>query len=177
MIAKLLLAFAVLLLQETATLTSLIFATHKGVYPASVIHILFLIATLIDIVAGYFLGRFLKRKFPRSKVGAFVDRLAKLFSFRESRYKRWLALFLLGNFSFPWLNSCIAGYMELPFWESAFFNLLGDILYYASLWLIAIGAASLFKNFYYGLIAAIVFGMAVILVIRFLRSKKYGTRL
>ena len=175
MIAKLLLAFAILLVQETITFTSVIFSTHRGLYPVIVIHLLFLLATLIDIGVGYFVGSFFKKKFPKSRFARFMDKAADKLSLRKEKYRRWLALLILGNFSFPWINACIAGYLELPFWESAFFNFLGDIFWYASIWMIAIGASALFKNFFTGLVVAVAAALGIAVLIGIIKSRKsYG---
>ena len=173
MIAKSLLAFLILLVQETATFTSLLFATHRGAYPSILIHILFLIATWVDIFIGYFVGGFFKKKFLNSKIAKWVDTMAKSFSLHENKYKRWVALFLLGNFSFPWINATIAGYLQFPFWESALFNFLGDVVWYVTIWLIVIGVGAIFKNIYFGLIVAILFALAIMLLLKFLKSIKW----
>ncbi len=173
MIAKSILAFLILLVQETVTFTSLIFATHRGVYPVFLINILFLVATTVDIFVGYFIGVFFKKKFLNSKIAKWVDTTAKSFSLHENKYKRWVVLFLLGNFSFPWINAIIAGYLEFPFWESALFNFLGDMVWYVSIWLIVIGVGAIFKNVYSELIVAVLLALAIMLLLKFLKSIKW----
>ena len=171
MIAKFIFLFVGLILQEMFTLNALVFATHQGLYPPLLIHVLFLIGTIIDIVVGFYLGKFLNTKSSHSKISIYIQKVAGKFEIHTNKYKRWFALFLLGNFSFPYVNSCIAGYLGMSFWESSFFIFLGNMLYYASIWLLVLGIGIFVQKAQYGLLIGFGIILIVFLILRKIKNK------
>lgn len=170
MIAKILFLFVGLFLQEIITLNALVFATHQGLYPVNLIHAIFLVATIFDIVVGFYIGKFFSKKSANTKIGNFLHKISAKFDIYNNKHKRWVLLFLLGNFSFPYVNSCIAGYLEMPFWESSFFIFIGDIIYYASIWAFVLGVGFFVKKAEYAFI--VVLSVAIATLFAFKKIKK-----
>jgi membrane protein YqaA with SNARE-associated domain len=156
--------FVGLFVQEVVTLNALIFATHEGWYSPLLIHTLFVATTIIDIIIGFLIGKYLKKKTFNAKITTSIQKMSACFLKTTNQYQRWFGLFLLGNLSFPYVNSCIAGYLDLPFWESSLFIFLGDIVYYICLWLLILGITSIIKNLYlaFGIVAVLMFIVIVI---------------
>ena len=171
MIAKFIFLFVGLVLQEMFTLNALVFATHHGLYPAILIHVLFVVGTIIDIVAGFYVGKFLNKKSSNSKVSMYIQKAASKFEIHTNKYKRWFALFLLGNFSFPYVNSCIAGYLGMSFWESSIFIFLGNILYYTSIWMLVLGIGVFVQKAQYSLLIGFGIILVVFLILRKIKNK------
>jgi len=164
MFGKIIFLFVGLFVQELITLNALIFATHQGLYSPIFIHSLFLIGTIVDIIIGFYIGKYLNKKKLPPKIGKFIHNLSEYFLATNRKYERWFAFLVLGNISFPYINAFIAGYLDLPFWESSLFNFIGNILYYISLWLLMLGVHSIFKNIYvaFGVAIATVFVILII---------------
>jgi len=172
MFGKVTLIFLGLFAQEIISINALVFATHHGLYSPILIHVLFVIATLFDIVVGYYAGSYLRKKTLHSKVTRYVQKLSDRFSLSTKKYRRWVALLVLGNLSFPYINSCIAGYLGMPFWESSFFIFIGDAIWYVAIWLVVLSVSSVVKNLYWAFFIIIAI---VILVMVFVKNLK-GTK-
>ena len=169
---KILLVFLGLFVQEIISMNALVFATSHGAYPTLLIHIVFVIATLIDIGIGFFIGKFLRKKTSGSKVALWIQKTSDRFSLSTKKYRRWIALLLLGNFSFPYINACIAGYLDMPFWESLFFIFIGDLIWYATVWLVVISISSLVKNLFIAFLIIIMIALLVMIAVRKFSGKR-----
>lgn len=163
MFGKILFIFVGLFVQEIVTLNALIFATNQGLYSPILIHFLFLAGTFFDIFIGFYFGKYIKKRTSHTKFTNYVDKIANKFSLIGDKYKRWFSLFLLGNFSFPYINSCIAGYLDMPLWESSFFIFSGNLIYYISIWLLVYGISTFIHNVYYAFL--VIIGVAVLFLL------------
>lgn len=172
MIAKIIFLIGALFVQEFVILNALLLAAHTGAYSALLIFALFVIATAIDITVGFYIGRNLHKKTSETKFGRYIKRQSERFSFSPGSPKRWFTLLILGNISFCYINAAVAGYIELPFWESQAYNFFGNILSYVLLWY-AIGSInSFFKNPYLSSVAVIALSLLILIILRKLHMKK-----
>src|ERR1700758_1531086 len=97
----------ILFVQETVTLNGLLTKVFQGQYSVFLITILFVFATVIDIFIGYWIERYVKKRWNKGQVRAFAKKWSdRLFSYVGKRGVRFYLL-LLGYFSFPYLNSFI----------------------------------------------------------------------
>ena len=172
MFGKITLLFLGLVVQEIISFNALIFATHHGLYNPILVHILFLVATIFDIGIGYWIGLILRKKTHTNKVTISIQKISDRFSLSTKKYRRWTMLFLLGNFSFPYINSCIAGYLGMPFWESSFFIFLGDLVWYVSIWLVVLGVSSVIKNLPLAFLGVIIISVIIMVIIRKFNIRK-----
>ena len=172
MFAKIIFLLAGVFIQELVVLNAVLFATLQGTYPALLVHTLFVIATIIDIVVGFYVGKYLRKKTIHTRVTSYIQEQSKRFSFKKNKHHRWLILFLLGNFSFPYLNAAIAGYLDVPFWESAFFNFLGNMVFYVSLWFLVTAVSSVIKNIYVAFAIIVAAVIIVTMVVRIIEKRK-----
>lgn len=165
-------AFA-LITQEVISLNAVIFAAHAHRLPVVLIHVLFVLATIIDIVIGYAIGAYARKKLTRGKITSFAEKWSARFASYAGKKGRWVALLILGNFSFPYINAFLAGWLEMPFIESFIFLFLGNIVWYGFLWLIVLGVVSAVPNAWiaFPIIAAIAIG--ILLVIRKQKMEKF----
>lgn len=172
MIAKILFLFTALFVQEFVVLNTLLLAAYQGLYSEVLIFALFVIATGIDIVIGFYIGRYLSRKTSTTRVGKYIKNVSERFSFPKNSPRRWLTLLILGNVSFCYVNAAVAGYLDLPFWESQAYNFFGNIVAVLAVWFVIGSVTSLFKNFYAeaGIIVGI--SLLILFVMRRIRVKK-----
>jgi membrane protein DedA with SNARE-associated domain len=172
MIGKILFLIAALLTQEMVLLNTLFALVHQGIYPLPLISLLLVVGTAIDIVIGYYIGRFLQRKTSQTKIGRYIKNLAEQYAFPENSPRRWLTMLIIGNFSFSYINAAVAGYLELPFWESQAYNFFGNLLSIVLLWYAVGSVNSLFKNPYIAITAVVVLSLLILLVLRKIKVKK-----
>jgi len=172
MITKALFLFTALFIQEIVVLNTLFLAVHRGVYPALLIFILFVIATVIDIIIGFYVGRYLRKKTSQTKVGRYIKKQSERFLIPEKGPQRWLLLLVLGNVNFCYTNAAVAAYLELPFWESQAYNFFGNILSYILLWYAVASIGSVFKNPYTAGGMVIALTLVIIIVLRQMRVRR-----
>ncbi len=172
MIGKILFLFITLFTQEIVFLNTLLLATHQGIYSPFVIFILFIIATAIDIIIGFYIGRHLQRKTSNTRFGRYVQKISTRFSFAPGNPRRWFTFLILGNFSFCYINAAVAGYLDLPFWESQAYNFFGNILSYILLWYVVGSISSVFKNVYVASGVIILLTLVIIFILRKVKIKR-----
>ncbi|HTH93261.1 MAG TPA: hypothetical protein VL576_02155 [Candidatus Paceibacterota bacterium] len=148
MVARIAFILSAIFLQEWVLLNALLLAAHEGVYSAPLIFTLFALASAVDIIIGFYVGKFLKRKTSHTKLGKYVEKKSARFSQSVNSPRRWLVFLILGNFSFCYVNAAVMGYLELPFWESFAYNFFGNIVAITIAWYAVISISSLFKNAY-----------------------------
>ncbi len=172
MLTKILFLIVTLVIQEVVLLNSLFLATHNGLYSPVVIFILFVVATTLDICIGFLIGKQLRRKTANTKFARYIQKQSERFSLSKESKKRWFAFLVLGNISFCYINAAVAGYLDLPFWESQAYNFFGNILSYVLLWYAVGSISSLFGNQYTAAVAVIAITVVLLLILRKMHIKK-----
>ena len=165
---KFLAIIPILFIQELVSLNATLLYAHIH-HIGWLILGLFIVTTMIDLVIGFYLGLWVKRKFKKGKVIVWIQNMTARFHALVGTRGRWVALLLLGNFSFPYINAFIAAWLDMPFWESFFWLFVGNLIWFGLLWLIIIGVSGVVHN------VAIVFPVVlliVILIMIVLRKKK-----
>lgn len=138
-------AFA-LITQEIVSLNAVIYEVHRHHFHVWLFHILFALATIVDMLIGYAVGRYSRKKVTRGRVAAFADKWSARFHSYVGVRGRKVALFLLGGFSFPYVNAFIAAWLGMPFAESMLFLFIGGMTWYIATWLFVIGVATAIPN-------------------------------
>ena len=163
-------AALILILQEVVLLNTLIFQTHQGYYMPWIIHLMFVCATVFDIWIGYRIGKWAKRRYATGKVVEFANRWTERFHAYVGKRGRILALFLLGNFSFPYLNSFIAAWLMIPFWEMMIIFFIGNVTFYFLGYFIIGGISSLIPN--PAIALPVIIGLTLLSILLFKRFRK-----
>lgn len=164
------LATLILILQEVILLNTLIFETRQGHYIAWVIHIMFMVATIFDIWVGYRIGKWAKQRYTTGKIVEFANKWTERFHSYVGRRGRLLALFLLGNFSFPYVNSFIAAWLAIPFWEMLIVFFIGNVTFYFLGWFVIGGISTLIPN--PAIALPVIVGLTIITILLFKRFRK-----
>lgn len=141
-----LLAIGILLVQEVVSLNALLLETHHGHYELWLIHSIFVAATVFDIWTGDYAGRYAKKKITKGKVVAFAQKISDRFHRSVGRSGRRAALLLLGTLSFPYVNSFVSAWLDIPLRESFGFLFLGNMISYTMYWIIVLGVSSVIPN-------------------------------
>jgi membrane protein YqaA with SNARE-associated domain len=152
-------AFA-LITQEIVSLNTVLFWVYHYHFHVVLIHILFIVATIIDIVVGFIAGKFVRRKMTHGKIVRFAEKWSARFNSYVGKRGRWVALLIIGNFSFPYINAFLAAWLDMPFVESFIFIFIGNMIWYVSLWLLVLGVASVVPNSWTAL--AVIVGITLI---------------
>jgi membrane protein YqaA with SNARE-associated domain len=169
-------AIGILILQETVLLNGLLVETQKGLYSMWVIHILFILATILDIWAGYAIGKLVQKKWPHGKFVRLGEKWSKRFHTSVGRLWRWIAIIIVGYFNFPYINGFAAAWIDESILKVFLLLFIGAILEYMTFWLIILGITKITVNPY--IVIPAVVGIWFVLVwiasrIKKLSSKKF----
>lgn len=154
-------AFA-LISQELVAINAVIFKTYNGHYNVILIHLLFIVATLLDIWTGFYVGKFVQKKYPNGKLTRFTKKWIDKFQNYIGKKGKRLAILILGAFGFPYVNAFIVSWLNVSFREATVILTIGNMISYTLLWLIVLGITSLIPN---PLIAfAAIIGVSIIII-------------
>jgi len=137
-----LLLTAAFILQEPVTTTGFLLKAYQAHYNLWIIHGLFVVATVVDIAAGYLLGKVLNNKLGTTR---FIRYLHKQFD----RFKKFagekgmiIALLLYSPLIFP-ISAIFIPWLEISIIEAAACIFLGELVFwYGYIWLLVLGANS-----------------------------------
>jgi len=167
-----LLVLFILLVQETVTLNGLLVKAHEGEYSLWLIAIFFIIFTILDIVIGHFLGKFVKRKFNKGNVRSFAKKWANRLRDYIGKHGSNIYLLFLGYFSFPYLNSFITSWLDIPFWDSFWYLFFGNILFYITSLLLVLGITSIVPDPLMAFVAVILITIGFTMALRAWKARK-----
>jgi hypothetical protein len=166
------LVLLILFIQESVTLNGLLVKTHQGDYSALTVTTLFIIITVIDIMLGFLLGKYAKQKWNNGKVELFAKKMSDRFYAYIGKRGRKIYLLLLGYFSFPYVNAFIAAWLNISFAESFWYIFAGNMIFYATSWLLVLGITSIVPNPFFAFIAVIAVTILLVAATRVLKSQK-----
>ncbi len=162
----------ILFVQETVTINGLLVKAHQGQYSLWWITLIFVIASVIDIVIGYAIGHHAKKHLHKRGMKDFAAKWSHRFRVYIGKHGRKVYLLLLGYFSFPYLNAFITAWLNIPFWESFWYVLIGNILFYITSLLLVLGVSFLVPNPYLAFVAVILVTVVITVGARIWKSRK-----
>ncbi|MBI2623816.1 MAG: hypothetical protein HYW65_04620 [Candidatus Liptonbacteria bacterium] len=135
-----------LFIQEPASTDAAIFqARHLGLN-LWLFNSIWAAATVADIWVGYFLGKWIQKRFADGKFEKFSHTWAeRVENFIGERGEKF-ALVLLGIINFPYLNSFLASWLKFPFKKVCILIFIGDAVYWVIAWGINLGVRSLITD-------------------------------
>ncbi|MBA3789196.1 hypothetical protein H0X32_02255 [Patescibacteria group bacterium] len=160
-----------LIVQEGLSVTVLLLKAYQLHYPLFAIHAVWLVVTVFQIYTGFYLGKWIQKRFTDSKFERWMKKAAhKLEGIIGERGEEFALIFMSALVS-PALAALGASWLEISFTKVLIFGLLGDLLWYISTWITVIGAAHLLSDVKGD--AAIVIGALLVLyfVFKFARKK------
>ena len=134
-----LLLFIAFLPQEPVTSNALLLKVYQLHYNMWLIHLLFVVATVLDILVGYYLGLYLYKHFQKNKIAIYAKTKAEQFKKFASAQSLNFALFMYGPIIFP-ISAFIAPWLGISFWNAFIYLFVGDlIIWYGGEWLLVLG--------------------------------------
>jgi membrane protein YqaA with SNARE-associated domain len=166
-----LLIFGLFIIQEPISSDAVLLEAYQNHYNVWIIHALFVVATLLDILVGYWIGKWLQ---GRSRNGRYMQRFidwTRSASTFAGKYGEYLFLFIWGPYLFP-LSTLVAPWLEIPLWKTLTFLFLGDLVFwYGSEWLIVLGVKSAIPDPLGALYGVVVLSLVVALLLRYMRKR------
>jgi membrane protein YqaA with SNARE-associated domain len=148
-----------LFIQEPATTDAAIFQVRHLVLNLWLINAIWILATVIDIMAGYWIGKWAQKRFKDTRIVRFAERWAARIEEFIGRSGEKFALILIGIVNFPYLNAFLFSWLKLSFRNIFILIFIGDAIYWAIEWGINIGVRSVFTDSHTALYIVVVLGL------------------
>jgi hypothetical protein len=131
---------ATLMLQELFSSAAIVTPLYVAHYSTVLIHLTFIIATILDISIGYYVGSSIKKNASSNRFVTFIEKKAARYKFlSRGTARRRLALFIFGPPLFP-VTAFFAPLVGYSFYESFSILLLGEMTFwYVPEWLLILG--------------------------------------
>jgi membrane protein YqaA with SNARE-associated domain len=142
---------------------------HENVW---IIHLLYIVATTIDIVVGYYVGKLIQVRLKESKFFLYAKRKADAFTASQGNMSRRIALLLYGPILFP-ISAFITPWLDIPFSEAFIFLFLGDLLFwYGPEWLVVLGIKSFIPDPTIALYGVLILIIVIMFGVNYFKKKK-----
>ena len=165
----------VFIVQEFVSTNTVLFEVRQYHYNIWLVHLIFILATLFDIWLGYFLGKWLQKTLKQNRLMVWTSKWAnKINNFMGKKGNRF-SLILLGASNYPYLDSFLVSWLEVPLKDVFLYLLIGELIWYAIEWLFVLGIKTIVPNPYEAVYILIGASILLSIIIR-LASKKLANR-
>jgi len=160
-----------LFIQEPATTDAAIFLVRQQHLNLWVVNLIWVLATIIDISAGYLIGKWIQRKFQHTKFGKWSERWAiRIENFIGKSGERF-AVILLGIINFPYFNAFLTSWLKLSFKNVFILIFIGDAIYWSIEWAINVGVRGYFTDPHTALYVIVGLGLLFSLISKAILTK------
>ena len=166
----LLITFA-LIVQEGLSTLAILLRAYQLHYSLWIISAIWLVVTSLQIWFGYYLGRWIKKRFADSKFEMWVDKYARKLEATIDKNGEKIGLLLVSSIISPAVAGFVGPWLDISFGNIFLFSLLGDLFWYVSTWATVLGAQELLTKARYGLLILIGIAIVYVLISHFLKKK------
>lgn len=163
------------MVQELAVVAAVFGFAYQNHINIFAVHAMWLVATLIDVTLGFKFGGWIKKKYGTSSLARHAGELVSAIERRIGTNGRRLTLVVSGFLNFPYVNGFLGPWLRLSFADTLVFILIGDALWYFSIWGALGGISILAPDSRWIVVLAMGVIVALIIVVRVLYHKKKHT--
>ncbi len=152
--------------QEAVTTTTMLVEVMRLGMNLWLVQALWLCAVIIDLSVGYWLGTRVQHRYAHYRIVQRAQQLAAAIERRIGHYGRNVTLVVLGLVMFPYVNAFLISWLDGP--PLVFLSLVfvGDVLYYAVEWGVALGALQTFSSILSTFLAVLGFALIVSFLVK-----------
>jgi membrane protein YqaA with SNARE-associated domain len=162
------LLFVLFIAQEPVSTDAVLLEAYQNHYNVWIIHALFVVATVLDIVVGYYFGAWLHRRFSENKMMRRFADWARSISGRGT-YGEYLYLIVWSWVAFPF-SAVLAPWLDISFKRTLIYMFIGDLIFwYGSEWLVVLGVKTFVPNPLDALYGVVLVSLLIALLMRYLR--------
>ncbi len=149
--------------QEAVSMTAALVAAEQQHLPMLAVHGAFAALTILDMYIGFAAGTWAKGRLNHSRFGTWVNNKMEGLHKMLGEHGEKFSFTILGIIDFPYINTFIASWLNLPRKTAFILTFVGDTISYAILWATVTGATTFLRNpwFIVLIIAAIVVALQV----------------
>lgn len=158
--------------QEPISTAAVLLQAYQLHYNTWIIHLIFALATIIDIAVGYYLGLLIKKKFGDRKLVKSLDEKLEKFSAFIGKNGKIFALVVYSPIIFP-ISGFFIPWLDISFGEALVFTFIGEIIFwYLPEWLIVLGIKIFVGNPFTALYSIIIVSTLLSLGVKYLFDRK-----
>jgi len=162
--------------QEPISTGAVLLDAYQLHYNLLVIHLIFAAATLIDIAAGYYLGKFVRQRFGQQKMIAWAESKLEKFSALLGKNGKIVTLIVYSPMVFP-ISGFFIPWLDIPFVDALIYTFIGEIIFwYVPEWLLVLGIRTFVSDPFTALYIIIVFSTLISLAIKYFWDSKRGPK-
>lgn len=164
----------VFIIQEPISTSVILLEAYQSHYNLWLIHLLFTVITVGEIIIGYYLGRWIEEKFSTSRFVASLKKRVDGFSAFVGKYGKVVGLIVFIPLAFP-LTAIIVPWFEVSLTEAVIYVFIGEVIFwYAYEWLLVLGVHSFITDSRWALGAILLVSAAISIGINMMvkKSKK-----
>lgn len=161
-----LIIFLLFLAQDPISTNAFLLEAYQYHYALWYVHVLFVLATSLDILLGYLVVHWAMRRYPESGLIHRLTTTAKSAVTLTGRYGESVFLLVWGPMIFP-LSALIAPLLDIPLRRALPLLLLGDlVLWYGGEWLVVLGVKTVVPDPLLALYAVILVSVLIAVILR-----------
>ncbi len=158
------------IVQEPISTSAVLLQAYQDHYNVWLIHLLFVAATVFDILVTYYLGVFIQKRFGNRRISLWLKKKLEQFSSFIGEKGRVVALIVYAPMLFP-VSGFFIPWLDIPLGQALPYLFIGEtIFWYLYVWLLVLGVRSVTSNAQSALYLILIVGAAVAL------SAKYFSR-
>ena len=161
---------AVFTVQEVASTAAVLLLAKEAGLNLWLIHGLFFLTTIGETLIGYAAAKVAKERFPDSRFAKWTKHLAERWNVKRTKGTN-VFLVVFGFLNFTWSTAFLAVWLDIPFWPIIVWTTIGDAIWYAMEWAIALGVSAVSPNFITALVSIISIGAVLTLVLLFFQKR------
>jgi hypothetical protein len=161
-----------LTIQEGVSTTVLLLEAHQKHYSIFLITLIWLVVTVLQIYAGFYLGKWIQKRFSGTKFEAWLKKSQQSFEKYIGKTGESFGLILVSGLVSPAVAALGASWLDISFMQVFIFALLGDFLWYLSEWITVLGLTQLVAGAHVETIIVIIGFVAVAAFFAFAKKAK-----
>jgi hypothetical protein len=171
-----LLVIGSLFLQESISTSLALLTAYRAGYSPILITVAWFFIALIEISAGFYFGKFLKKRFAGSKFETWVLKQVSNVTQVIGAENERLLLIALTILTFPTIAGLIAAWIDISLVSTLVYCMIGDLLWYAWVWVRVFGADEFAASFKEAAIGFFILGIVLSVGFRIVMKQKKNIR-
>jgi hypothetical protein len=159
------------IIQEPISSSVILLQAYQSHYNIVLITLLFSVITIIEIIIGYYLGRWIEKKFGGKRPIAYLKKQVDAFSAFIGTYGKVIGLIVFAPLIFP-ISAIFVPWFDVSLPEAIIYVFIGELIFwYAYEWLLVFGVHSFVTDSYWALFVILVVSVLLSIGIRMMVKK------
>ncbi len=167
---------SVLLLQEPLSTTFVVLEMVRSHYSIILIHLMWVVITILQIYLGHVLGKWVQRRFHTAKVEAWITKWTGKGSDLIGKKGEKVALIFFTILTAPFFTGFVASWLPISLGNILFFTVLGSLVWYLQVWIGVYGAGRFSSSLQTTVISVIMIGTLVSIPLAIWRKRQIEKR-